>query len=143
MVFLLFLASGITVYATRRLTSRTTMLWGAGLMLPALLLLVGAEQFASVAALTAGSVMGGISLGAGYRGALEEAAKLAPGDKRAELISMLFVCGNLGLAVPVIGIGVLSSVANPKLADFAFAGVIALLSVTGLGFGVLVPNGKD
>jgi MFS family permease len=136
MVFLLFLASGLTVYATRRMTSRAAMLWGAGLMLPALVLLVMAEQFASVPALAAGSAMGGISLGVAYRGTLEETAALAPGDKRAELISMLFVCGNLGLALPVIGVGVLTSLTSAKLADLAFACVIALLSLAGLGFGL-------
>jgi hypothetical protein len=136
MVFLLFLAGGLTVYATRRLGSRAAMLWGAGLMLPALALLVAAEQFASTAALAAGSVAGGISLGVAYRGTLEEATALAPGDKRAELISMLFVCGNLGLALPVIGVGVLTSLTNARLADLAFACVIALLSLAGLSFGI-------
>lgn len=136
LVFTLFLASGITVYATAGLSSRAVMLWGIGLMLPALGLMIAAESQASLVMLIAASVMGGISLGAGWRGALEVAGQIAPEDKRAELMSMLFVCGNLGLALPVIGVGVLSALANPALADRVFAAVIALLSLAGLGFGL-------
>jgi MFS family permease len=137
-VFELFLAAALSVYATGRLGSRAAMLWGTLLMLPALAFLAAAESMASLPALVAGSAFGGISLGAGYRGALETAGRIAPGDKRAELMSMLFVCGNLGLALPVIGVGVLSTLATPQLADRSFAGVIALLSLAGLGFGLTV-----
>jgi hypothetical protein len=74
---------------------------------------------------------------------VEVGNQIAPPDKRAELISMLFVCGNLGLSVPVIGVGVLGAVAGPQLADMIFAGVTALLSVAGLGFGILAPGQKQ
>ncbi|HEY5347854.1 MAG TPA: MFS transporter [Rhizomicrobium sp.] len=135
LVFLFFLAGVLTVYATAGIGCRAVMIWGAGLMLPALAMLVLSELYASLPILVAGSVIGGISLGAGYRGALEVTNRLATADRRAELLSMLFVCGNMGMALPVIGVGVLTSLTNARLADLAFAGVIALLSLTGLGFG--------
>jgi MFS family permease len=137
LVFLLFAAAALAVYAARRLKSRTAMLWGAGLMLPALGLLVAAEKAASLPAFIAGSAIGGVALGMAYRGTLEEGANLAPRDSHAEMISMLFVCGNLGLAVPVIGIGVLATLTNPETADLAFAAATALLALAGLGFGLL------
>lgn len=137
-VFELFLAAVLTVYATAGLTSRTVMLLGSALMLPTLWLLVTAESLASLPALIAGSAVGGLSLGAGWRGALEVAGEIAPGDNRAELMSMLFVCGNLGLALPVIGVGLLSAMTTPALADKVFAGMIALLSLASLGFGLAV-----
>lgn len=135
-VFELFLAGAITAIAASGLAARTAMLWGAAAMLPALALLVFAQLNASLPAFLAGTAVGGISLGFGYRGSLEVANAVAPGDKRAELISALFVCGNLGLAVPVLGVGFLSPVAGPPAANLAFAGVIALLSVAGLVFGI-------
>jgi MFS family permease len=138
LVFALFMAGVITVFATARATSRSVMLWGVGLMLPALALMVAAENFRSLPLLILASLAGGISLGVGWRGALEVAAQIAPAGQRAELMSMLFVCGNLGLALPVIGVGVVSALATPALADRIFAGVIALLSLTGLGFGLAV-----
>ena len=138
----LFLVAAITVYATAALSSRATMLWGFVLMLPALGLLVLAERLASLPALTIGTAFGGLALGTGYRGALEIGTQLAPSDKRAELISMLFVCGNLGLAVPVIGVGILAAATSPALADMVFAAVTAIFSLAGLGFGLFAGGQK-
>jgi hypothetical protein len=138
LVFTLFLTGTVTVYATARFTSRAAMLWGIGLMLPALALMAAAEALASLPAIILASVVGGVALGAGWRGALEVTSQIAPGDKRAEMMSMLFVCGNLGLALPVIGVGMVSVLATSALADRIFTAVIALLSLAGLGFGLAV-----
>jgi MFS family permease len=138
----LFMAGAIAVYATAGLKSRTAMLTGFVLMLPTLALLMAAELFASLPALMAGTTIGGLALGIGYRGAIEVGNQIAPQDKRAELISMLFVCGNLGLSVPVIGVGVLGAATNPRLADMVFAGITALLSLAGLGFGLFAGQEK-
>jgi len=132
----LFLVGAAIVYLTARLSSRAAMLWGFVLMLPTLALLLAAELFASLPALIAGTAAGGMALGMGYRGAIEVGNRIAPPDKRAELISMLFVCGNLGLSVPVIGVAVLGAATSPRLAHLVFASVTALLSLTGLGFGL-------
>jgi predicted MFS family arabinose efflux permease len=138
----LFVVGAAIVYLTARLSSRAVMLWGFVLMLPALGLLLAAEIFASLPALVAGTAMGGAALGMGYRGAIEVGNQIAPPDKRAELISMLFVCGNLGLSLPVIGVGVLGMTTNPRLADMIFAGITALLSLAGLGFGLFAGNDR-
>jgi hypothetical protein len=132
----LFLVGTAIVYLTAWLGSRAAMLWGFVLMLPALALLLTAEMFASLPALIAGTAAGGVALGMGYRGAVEVGNQIAPPDKRSELISMLFVCGNIGLSVPVIGVAVLGAATSPRLADMIFAGVTALLSLAGLGFGL-------
>jgi MFS family permease len=132
----LFVVGALTVYGTGRLDSRTAMLWGFALMLPALGLLLAAELWASLPALVAGTAAGGMALGAGYRGAVEVGNQIAPKDKRAELMSMLFVCGNLGLSVPVIGVGILAAQTSPLLADTVFAGITAMLSLAGLAFGI-------
>jgi len=131
----LFLASAITVYVSAPLSSRAAMLWGFVLMLPTLGLLMAAEALASLPALIAGTAIGGVALGAGYRGAIEVGNQIAPKDKRAELISMLFVCGNLGLALPVIGIALLGTIVSPLQADKIFGGLTALLSLAGLASG--------
>jgi MFS family permease len=138
----LFLAGAIAVYATAGLKSQTAMLTGFVLMLPTLALLMVAELFESLPALVAGTTIGGLALGIGYRGAIEVGNQIAPPDKRAELISMLFVCGNLGLSVPVIGVGMLRAATNPRLADMVFAGITALLSLAGLGFGLFAGQEK-
>ena len=135
-VFELFAVATAAAWLGKPLRNRPAMLWGAGLMLPTLALLVLAQIDASLWLLLAGTAFGGASLGIGYLGLLEVTNELAPEDKRAELTSALFICGNLGLAVPVIGVGVVSALANPSIANLVFAVVIALLSVGGLAFGL-------
>jgi len=138
----LFALAAVTVYISAGLRSRAAMLWGFVLMLPALGLLVTAERTASLPALMAGTAFGGAALGTGYRGAIEVGNQIAPSDKRSELISMLFVCGNLGLSVPVIGVGILTAATSPDLADMVFAAVTALFSLAGLGFGLFAGGPK-
>ena len=136
LMFEFFLVATVTVYAASALSGRTVMLLGAGLMLPALALLALAELQASLPWLVAAMAAGGIALGTGYRGALQEGTRIAPGDKRAQFISLLFICGNLGMAIPVIGVGVAASLGNPEFARLAFAGVIAAMSLGALAFGL-------
>lgn len=136
-VFELFIVGTAAAYIGKRVGNKPAMLWGAGLMLPTLALLVYAELAASLWALLVGTAVGGLSLGLGYLGTLEVTNEMAPQDKRAELTSALFICGNLGLALPVLGVGIVSATATPALADLIFAGVIALLSIGGLAFGIV------
>jgi len=139
----LFAVSAAAVYLTARLNSRTAMLLGFAMMLPTLSLLLLAELQASLAAFVAATATGGLALGAGYRGAIEAGNQIAPAEKRAELISMLFVCGNLGLSVPVIGVGMLRAAASTRLADTIFAGITMLLSLIGLGFGLFSKHDRS
>lgn len=134
-VFELFAVATAAAFLGKLLGNRPSMLWGAGLMLPTLALLVLAQLEASLWMLLAGTAIGGLSLGIGYLGTLQVSNEMAPQDKRAELISVLFICGNLGLAVPVLGVGVTAALTSPATANLVFAGVIALLSIGGLAFG--------
>jgi hypothetical protein len=58
--------------------------------------------------------------GLGYRGSLEAATVIAPADRRAEVVSAYFVCGFTGNAVPVIGVGVIATIAVFAIVAFAF-----------------------
>ncbi|TIT81483.1 MAG: MFS transporter, partial [Mesorhizobium sp.] len=60
---------------------------------------------------------------------------IAPADRRAEVVSAFFVCCFCGNALPVIGIGVLSSLTSATVASLAFAGMITTFSLVALGFG--------
>ncbi|MER9475543.1 hypothetical protein [Mesorhizobium sp. M0520] len=60
---------------------------------------------------------------------------IAPADRRAEVVSAFFICCFCGNALPVIGIGVLSTVAGATVASLAFAGMIVVFSLVALGFG--------
>lgn len=135
-VFELFAAATLTVLAGQRFSDRAAMISGAAFMLPALACLVLAEITASLPALLLGTALGGVALGFGWRGALHLTAEIAPEHQRAEMVSMLFVCGNFGMTLPVIGIGVTETLTYPQLAILAFSGVIAAISLAGVVFGV-------
>jgi hypothetical protein len=77
-----------------------------------------------------------VSAGFGYRASLQVVNQSAPSDKRAAVMSIYFICCFVGNAVPVVGVGVLSSFASSIVADIVFAGTIAAFTVVALIFGL-------
>jgi hypothetical protein len=68
--------------------------------------------------------------------------QIAPAHKRAAVVSSCvvssyFVCCFIGNALPVIGVGVLSSFTSATVADIAFACMIAAFAVVALIFGLV------
>ncbi|RXT50430.1 MFS transporter [Bradyrhizobium betae] len=126
----------LIIALTRTLSSRTAMLWSLGLMLPSLALLVTAQLTQSMAAMVAATAVCGMAAGLGYRGSLQVVNQIAPDDRRAEVISTYFICCFLGNALPVIGIGVLSSLTSSTVASLVFAVTIAAFAVIALVFGL-------
>jgi low affinity Fe/Cu permease len=77
-----------------------------------------------------------VSAGLGYRATLQVVNQSAPADKRAAVMSIYFICCFIGNAVPVVGVGVLSSFTTSIAADIAFACTIALFAMVALIFGL-------
>lgn len=135
-VFELFAVGTATLFATHRLKSRTAMLGALVFLLPGLALLVVAQALGSMPILLIGTTFGGITAALGYRGSLQVINEIAPDEQRAEIVSSYLVAGFTGNALPVIGVGVISSLASPMLASLVFAGVIAALALAALITGV-------
>jgi MFS family permease len=131
-VGLLMLVVSITIVVTRNVTSRIAMLAGLALMLPSLALLVVAQAAGSMQILLAGTVVSGISAALGYRGSLQVVNEIAPPDCRAEIVSTYFVAAFAGNALPVIGVGIISSFASPVIASIVFAVTIAVFAIVAL-----------
>lgn len=129
-------AVALVIALTRSLSSRTAMLWSLGLMLPSLALLVAAQFVGSLAIMIASTATCGVAAGLGYRGSLQVVNQIAPDDRRAEVVSAYFICCFLGNALPVIGIGVLSTVTSMTVASLVFAATIAAFAVVALMFGL-------
>jgi MFS family permease len=136
LVFELAIVCAATVVLTHRLSSRAAMLWGLGLMVPSVVLLVTAQMLASMAVMIGATALCGVSAGLGYRGSLQVVNQIAPEDRRAEVVSSYFVCCFIGNALPVIGVGVISAYAGMPLASTIFAGMIVLFALVALIFGV-------
>ncbi|MER8729360.1 MFS transporter [Mesorhizobium sp. M1227] len=133
--FELAIVTAATIVATARLSSRAAMFAALALMIPTVALIVAAQVFASMAIMIAGTALCGVAAALGYRGGLQVVNEIAPADRRAEVVSAFFICCFCGNALPVIGIGVLSTVAGATAASLAFAGMIVVFSLVALGFG--------
>jgi MFS family permease len=129
-----------SIVATQSLSSRAAMLWALGLMLPSVALLVSAQIVASMAIMIVATAACGIAAGLGYRGSLQVVNQIAPEHRRAEVVSSYFVCGFSGNALPVIGVGVISTLASSTAASLVFAVTISLFALVALCFGIKYPQ---
>jgi MFS family permease len=124
------------ILATRRLASRTAMLAALALMLPSVVALVAAQLAASMPLLLVATAICAVASGLGYRGSLQVASQIAPPDRRAEIVSSYFICCFAGNSLPVIGVGVVSTLFSPVAASLAFALTIAIFALVALAFGM-------
>jgi len=122
------------IYVTRSLSSRSTMLLALALMPPSVALIVAAQLLASMALLILATAVCAIAAGLGYRGSLQVTNQIAPQDRRAEIVSSYFICVFAGNALPVNGVGVISTFAGAMAASLAFAATIVIFALLALYF---------
>jgi MFS family permease len=131
-VFLLLAVGAVTQLLAARLNSRRVVMAGLGLFLAALALIVAALSQAGIALFLAGTIVGGVAVGAVFLGSLATANRLAPPERRSQAISAFFVACYTGLIVPVVGVGVASGFIGDFRAVLAFSILLAILSVFSL-----------
>ncbi len=113
-------------------TSRSLPLGCAGL-LAGLALLAGALRWELLALVVLSAVVGGAGQGLAFRGALSAVAAASEADRRAAVISALFVVAYTGISVPVIGVGLLAEPLGLEGAGLVFIACMALLvSIAGV-----------
>jgi MFS family permease len=122
-VFLLLAIGTLTQLALARFASRRVVLAGLGLFLAALALIVAALAQADMALFLAGTVVGGMAVGAVFLGSLATANRLAPPGQRGQALSAFFVACYTGLIIPVVGVGV----ATEFISDFAAVLALSIL----------------
>ncbi len=110
------------------------MTTGLLLLVPAVALVVSAQAMRSMLLLVLAAALAGITMALGYRGSLEVVNQIAPDDRRAEVVSTYYIACFLGNSVPVIGLGVLSTLTDPLIASVAFAGTLAAFSIAALAW---------
>jgi MFS family permease len=123
-----FGVAAITILLTGWLSSQATLLTALALLLPSAWLLVGAEIQQSPPLLFVSAALCGITGGLGYRGTLEVINRIAPVDRRSEVVSSYLIACFAGNSVPIIGIGLLSAEAGALSAHITFAAVITALA---------------
>ncbi len=131
-VFAIFAVGTVTQIALARSSSSRVALAGLGLLLAALGLIVAALAQAAMGLFLAGTAVGGIAVGAIFLASLATANRLAPAERRGQVISAFFVACYAGLIVPVVGVGVLSGCIGTFPAVLAFASILAALCLFSL-----------
>ena len=131
-VFLMFGVATVTQLLLSRFGSRQVMMAGLGLFLAALALIVAALSQAGMALFLAGTVVGGIAVGAVFLGSLATANRLAPAERRGQTVSTYFVLCYAGLTIPVVGVGVATGFIGDFSAVLAFSILLAALCLLSL-----------
>jgi len=124
-IFELYALAVLVLALTHWLAARAAMLCGLALLIPSLVLLVVAFQSHSLPLLLSGAALGGGAAALGYRGSLQIVNQIAPDNRRAEMVSTYLMFCYAGVSLPVVGIGLLSAMQTPTLAEEIFASVIA------------------
>src|SRR3984885_9782761 len=131
-VFLLLAVGTITQLLLSRINSRRVVLAGLGVFLAALVLIVTALGRASLPLFLAGTVVGGVAVGAVFLGSLATANRLAPPERRGQAISAYFTACYSGLIIPVVGVGIASGYIGDFRSVLAFAILLAALCLYSL-----------
>jgi MFS family permease len=131
-VFGLLAVGTVTQLVLARFGSRRVVMAGLGLFLAALALIVAALAEAGMALFLAGTVVGGVAVGAVFLGSLATANRLAPPGQRAQTVSTFFVFCYAGLTIPVVGVGVATLFIGDFPAVLAFSVLLAALSLFSL-----------
>ena len=131
-VFGLLAVGTVTQLVLARFGSRRVVMAGLSLFLAALALIVAALAAASMALFLAGTVVGGVAVGAVFLGSLATANRLAPPGRRGQTVSTFFVLCYAGLIIPVVGVGVATLFTGDLTAVLAFSILLAALSVFSL-----------
>jgi MFS family permease len=91
--------------------------------------LVAAQALASLTLLFVATIVGGLASGLGYRATLQEVNDLSSSENRAKVVSLYMMVLYLGLSIPVLGVGFLTSYAGSLMANATFGLVVIALSL--------------
>ena len=83
----------------------------------------------SLALVVLAGLASGFSQGAGFKAALQSVTALAAEDERARVVSMFFTLLYLGIAFPIVGLGLLTQVWGLMTAGVAFATAVSLIGI--------------
>lgn len=118
----------------RNVASRTAMLATLVLLPISIGGLLFAQDAHSMLALVLTTAAGGACWALGYRGSLQVINDIAPADRRGEVSSSYYIVGFAGNCIPVIGVGLIASFANPNVASLVFGCTIAAFAAIALCF---------
>lgn len=133
-VAMAFFASTFGQVAVGRVGVSRSLPLGCAVLLVGLALLAGALWWDLLALVVASAVVGGVGQGLAFRAALSAVAAASPPDRRAAVISTLFVVAYGGISLPVIGVGVLTGPMGLEGAGLVFIACMTVLVVSAAAY---------
>jgi MFS family permease len=131
-VFLMLAVGTIAQLVLSRFNSRRVVMAGLALFLAGLALIVAALSQAAMPVFLAGTVVGGVAVGAVFLGSLATANRLAPPGRRGQTVSTFFVLCYIGLIIPVVGVGVATEFTSDFTAVLSLSILLAAVSLFSL-----------
>ena len=132
---------GVSQLGLRRWSARRSMGVGVAGLAAGLAMVWTSLALVDTALFVAGTVIVGLSGGVGFVGSLRLVNEIAPPQRRAEIVSAYNMVGYVFLAVPVLGVGLLSGPWGLLAATGVFgAAVVAGAPVVVMGVRALPPD---
>lgn len=128
-VFAVFAAATSAQLLAGRLDVRAGLLSGLLLLPVGLAMIVLALPTVSLTLFVAGAVVGGAGVGLSFKASLALVTGLVSDSHRGEVTSSYFAVAYVGITIPVIGVGVLTSAWSPFAATLVFATLVSLLAL--------------
>ena len=123
--FIVFGAAALAQIATSRTALRRQLGIGMGLLTIGLIGVTAAIWYPSLPLLLLGGAFGGAGAGAVFKGSISTVLGIAPAQSRGEALAGLFLAAYLGLAVPVLGLGLATQAFSARTALLGFSVVLA------------------
>ena len=126
--FAVFGAAAVAQIVFNRASRRFQAGVGMAALLAGLAMVTAAVWLPSFWLLLAGGIVAGAGSGAAFHGMVATVISITPADKRGEGLAGLFLGAYIGLAIPVVGLGVATLWVSTQVAVLGFA--VALAAVT-------------
>jgi MFS family permease len=141
--FLMLATAAATQAAARRVSAHRAQAAGLVLLVVGLAALVIAFPSGSLAWLLVSAGTDGVGLGLAFLGAQTRLNQIAPPTRRAELAAAFSVCLYLGVALPVLGVGIIADGSSLFIAVVSFAAAIGAVGLVTAGWILRRGEGRD
>jgi hypothetical protein len=122
--FAAFAAAATAQLAARRPTAPGVAATGIAALSAGIALVAAATWLPNLTLFLAGGLAAGAGAGLLFKCAIATVSTLAAPGQQAEVLAGLFLACYIGMSVPVLGLGLLGQVVEPRVALLAFAGVL-------------------
>ncbi|MFE7030787.1 MFS transporter [Streptomyces sp. NPDC057621] len=131
--FLVFGSAATTQMVFARLTAERQLATGLLLMSLGIIGVTTGVWITSLTVFLAAGIVAGAGAGILFKGAVTTTVSLTSAHTRGEALAGLFLAAYIGLALPVLGIGVATQFVTDKTALLGFAAVLVALNATVAG----------